>query len=224
MNPNSTIMPAEEGGEHSESAYAIISRLISDRTFLPGAPLRETALAEMIGMSRTPVREALNWLAAEGVVELQRAKGARLGKLTHKDINAIFDLRSVLEPFVAGRAALNATAEDIDSLESLLSQMISVTKGYDDFRDRSELGKLNTAFHASLVRISGPQGLDRILRTATREPLLNQYSQHLDQSSAQRLNHQHRDILDAVTYRNRDWAEAAMRSHIEFARAIYVKG
>ena len=92
----------------------------------PGSRLGEVELAERLGVSRTPVREALTRLGAEGLVELAPNRGARVATWTRAELEGIFDLRSSLEPRLAGLAVGNADAGDLADLDHLASRMLEV--------------------------------------------------------------------------------------------------
>ena len=97
-------------------AYATIRTGILDGRFRPGDRLREEHLAEISGVSRTPVREALRRLATEGLVELTPGLGAFVSSWSVADLEAIFAVRALVEAAVAEQAARHLTAADIDAL------------------------------------------------------------------------------------------------------------
>ena len=84
-----------------ESPYARLRALIASGDVAPGSWLREAALAERLGVSRTPVREALNRLAAEGIVEISRNKGAQVVSFSPEDVAGLYDVRAGFEPHAA---------------------------------------------------------------------------------------------------------------------------
>ena len=91
-----------------------------------GSRLGEAELAGELGVSRTPVREALSRLAAEGLVEIVPNRGARVATWTAAELEGVFDLRSTLEPQLTGFAVPNATPADVDELEELAVRMLAV--------------------------------------------------------------------------------------------------
>ena len=96
---------------HTEMAYDSIKDGITSGVISPGEWLREYAVASSLGLSRTPVREALRALAAEGIVELEHNRGARVIAWTSEDIDEVYRLRALLEGFGATLAARHATTE-----------------------------------------------------------------------------------------------------------------
>ena len=93
--------------------------MIDEHTLVPGAWIDEAALATTLGISRTPLREALKVLAAEGLVRLEPRRGCFVNELSEQDLDEIFPLMALLEGRCAYEAARNATAADLDALEDL---------------------------------------------------------------------------------------------------------
>src|SRR3712207_6897576 len=93
---------------------------------VPGARLGEVELADRLGVSRTPVREALTRLAAEGLVQIVPNRGARVATWTAAELEGAFDLRSSLEPQLTAYAAPNATPADVAELDGLARRMHEV--------------------------------------------------------------------------------------------------
>lgn len=173
-------------------------------------------------MSRTPVREALSRLAAEGIVELRPNRGARLVELSRKDIDEIFDMRALLEPYAAacaarvmgpeGRRRLCSLQDDMDALEGHEPDVMEVR------------AKLNNAFHTAIIEMTGSQLISAVLSTASREPLLHRMSATvLTKDQENRLAREHRDVAAAIVAGDARLAEASMLCHIETARAIYLE-
>src|SRR3954471_12099850 len=118
----------------------------------PGTRLGEVELADRLGVSRTPVREALSRLAAEGLVEVVPNRGARVATWTVAELEGVFELRASLEPQLTGFAVARATQDDVDALEELAQRMLAVgTPGPD--QDLDALVPLNRAFHDRLLAL-----------------------------------------------------------------------
>ena len=102
----------------AERALEALRELILERaSCAPGSRLGEVELAERLGVSRTPVREALTRLAAEGLVEIVANRGARVATWTVAELEGVFDLRASLEPQLTGFAVPHATAADVAALD-----------------------------------------------------------------------------------------------------------
>lgn len=194
--------------------------MIASGEFRAGEPLRELRLAERTGVSRTPVREALRRLAAEGIVELRPNKGAQLVEISSEDTAAIFDVRSLLEPYAAGRAATRANEHDIVKMQAVVEEMEAIV---DAGRDRlDELPPLNSQFHNLVLKVADARLAAEALAVVMRDPLVQRtFHLYSDEQLARSQRH-HREIVAAIQSQNSAWAESAMRSHIEAARSIYL--
>src|SRR3954464_15663424 len=110
----------------AERTLASLRELILDSGMRPGTRLGEVELAERLGGSRTPVREALSRLAAEGLVEITPNRGARVATWTVAELEGVFDLRASLEPQLTGFAVPRATPDDVAALDALAQRMLEV--------------------------------------------------------------------------------------------------
>lgn len=207
------------------AAYEAIKGRIGKGSLAPGAWLREAAVAESLGMSRTPVREALRALAAEGVVELVRHRGARVTAWTVEEIDEVYRLRGLLEGYgarlaarYADEAALAGMRRLADAFEEALRHS---TGGHGSFDAAVEC---NNAFHSAVLTASGSSRLGSLLGVISSVPLVRQAFQHYTPDDLHRSIVQHRDIVNAVAHRDEELAESAMRTHILAARysAVHV--
>jgi DNA-binding GntR family transcriptional regulator len=124
-------------------------------TFQAGERLIETDLAERIGTSRGPVRDALKELAREGLVDVHPYRGAVVATLTARDIEEIYELRNLLEGYATRAAVEKASPADIDRLQKIYSEMQSIA----DAGDLSALVEKDIEFHREICRISGNRRL-----------------------------------------------------------------
>ena len=129
----------------------------------PGSRLGEVELADRLGVSRTPVREALTRLAAEGLVEIIPNRGARVSRWTVTELEGVFDLRAVVEPRLTALAVPHAGPGDVAALDALAAEMVAVgTPG--PAQDLDALVPLNRAFHDRLVALADHPALARRAR------------------------------------------------------------
>jgi DNA-binding GntR family transcriptional regulator len=197
------------------SAVDDLRSLILGGQYAPGDRLGEVELAETLGVSRTPVREALRRLAAEGLVELTTNKGARVVEYPRHDLETIFELRARIEGLAARQAAVAAGPDDVERLHGVAVEL----------RDQAARGdldavyRLNSEFHQSLVRLGGSVLLAQSISMLIHSPvLLRTYSSFDKDAMARSVNH-HIEIAAAVRAGDPDWAEAVMRAHLFSARA-----
>ena len=181
-------------------------------TLPAGSRLGEVELAERLGVSRTPVREALSRLAAEGLVELAPNRGARVASWSVDELEGVFALRSLLEPQLTALAVPHATAADLDALDELAAQMIDLGD-----RDLDGLVPLNRAFHDRLVALAGA------LAAAVHSPLVARNFHAYDDVSLRRSMAHHVEIVAALRAGDPEWARAVMTAHIHNARAVMVR-
>lgn len=190
---------------------------ILDGNISPGARLREEDLARKFGVSRTPVREALQQLRSDGLVDLSHHQGATVAKLSAEDILAIYLVRESLEGLAARLAALHATAEDGERLRAIIDEMESQL----DERDNTKtLSDLNLRFHAEIRRIANNRYLDRFLSQV--EHAVHRFGQTTYAYAGRRNQSvsEHRAILEAIMSGDSKQAEALAISHMREAREL----
>lgn len=186
----------------------------------PGARINESALSKDLGASRTPLREALNRLVAEGFLTFQTGKGFFCRALDPKRIMDLYETRVAIEVEAVRLACARATDEELALFRSYLDQS---EPGYHQSTDIAELVRTDEDFHLYIIRLSQNDELLRLLenlngriryvrsiglktiRTTPREP---------PETPGVRLT-AHRRILEALIARDTDMATATMRAHIE---------
>jgi DNA-binding GntR family transcriptional regulator len=139
---------------HDEVASRVRDMII-EGSLAPGARIYEEQLAKTLGVSRTPMREALKTLASEGLIELAAARGALVRRFSPKDVRDMLDVLAVLESFAARLACKAASDEQIAELRALHDRMV----GFFQAGDRLEYYKLNQDFHSGVLRLSGNAAL-----------------------------------------------------------------
>lgn len=221
------VVPLEAGGSASKSAaeraYDSARAAIASGRYPSGTPLREEELAEAAGVSRTPVREALRRLAAEGLVDLASRRGARVAAWSPDDVEEIFALRADLEGNAARLAAKRASAAECASLRRLCDDM---ERALDD-RPQDWLVRVNQAnagFHRGVLDASANARLASMVGSVTERTLVERTFHLYDNAELYRSVRHHRELTDAIAARDPDWAEAAMKVHIYAGRDAARKG
>jgi DNA-binding GntR family transcriptional regulator len=205
-----------------ERVLTSLRELILTGDLQAGERLAEADLATRLGVSRTPVREALTRLEAEGLVEHVPNRGARVASWSLAQLEAVFELRSVLEPRLTGLAAENATADDVDELERLARRMLDVGLPGPG-QDLDAVVPLNRVFHDRLVELAGHAALAGALAGAVQAPLQRRNFHTYDDASMRRSLAHHLEIVDALRAGDATWARAVMTAHIHNARAVMVR-
>lgn len=183
--------------------------------YAPGDRLGEMDLAEKLGLSRTPVREALRRLSAEGLVDITTNKGARVVEYPRQDLDHIFQIRAHVEGLAARAAAQSASAADIDRLDEIATTL----------RDHAEAGRidevyrLNSAFHSTLNGLAGSAVVTGTVGSLIHASVLFRTYHAFDEAAMRRSVNHHLEIVAALRARDPDWAEAVLHAHLLSARA-----
>lgn len=211
---------AEAPVRAADAAYAIIRQGILASRWEAGAHLREQELAAATGVSRTPVREALRRLEADGLVTLVPNLGARVNDWGEQDLDEIFGLRVLLESHAAELAAARMKPEEIAELEGLCTRMEEVVSHYPQV-DHHALSVYNDRFHSLLLEASGNRRLQQLLKQVVEMPLvLRTFARYSRRDLVRSMAH-HREITEALAAGDGAWAASVMRAHVRAGRAVF---
>jgi DNA-binding GntR family transcriptional regulator len=204
----------EPGTGAADTAYRWIRRAILSGEFRSGDKLSEKLLAERIGVSRTPVREALARLGSQGLVVLEHYRRGFVARFTPEDAQEILRLRALLEGHAAERAATRIGAEDLDRLDHLQDRMERAYADLGYARYLPLFEDLNATFHAIIATAADSPRIQRIFETNLELPAvgLSIYREADDPRTVRSLA-QHREIIAALRARNPQWARHAMSAH-----------
>ncbi|QJQ96904.1 MULTISPECIES: GntR family transcriptional regulator [Halomonadaceae] len=210
---NAPVTSNHRGEPRSEQAYRYIVEAIKDDTLPPGTRVREVDLAERIGLSRTPVREALNRLQLEGLVANDPARGMIITELDHGMISELYAMREVLEGTAAGLAARHASDVEIGFLREISERDAQLTEVAD-------LVKNNKLFHGTLYRCAHNRYLLKMLHTLQESMMLLGRSTLAKPERQQIARAEHGAIIDALVQRDPAAAEQRAREHIREAYKV----
>lgn len=200
----------------ADTAYDFIRKEIAAGRFAPGSRLPEQDIAEAAGVSRTPVREALRRLNAEGLVSMLPNQGVRVVSFSYEDVREVFALRALLEPHVVRRAAERISADDIKELKRLAGEFNRLAQEAPD-RDYDVLGDLNRAFHGLILDATGSERLHSFFKGLMNVPLtIRMFAQYTPDDLRQSAAH-HVEIARALELGDGEWAASVMKSHIHSA-------
>jgi DNA-binding GntR family transcriptional regulator len=203
------VTPIPRSSLHDEVTNRIRDMIVEGR-LAAGAGIAELELAGQLGVSRTPLREALKVLAAEGLVDLLPGRGAVVKAVTAKDAQDMLALIALLEE-QAGRAACNASDEDIAAIVALHERM----RGHFVRRERLEYFRLNQEIHNAIVSAAGNPTLAMlhgILRTRMRR-LRFVGNEAPDNWAAAMAEHE--TFIDALKVRDANALSRSLRAHLE---------
>lgn len=202
-------------------AYRLLSERIAAGEITPGMRLKESALAESLGFSRTPVREALRLLAADGLVVVSPNRGAQLVSYTADEIEAFFSVRVILEPKATVLAVPRFNDDDIDELDDLASRMAALVSGD---KDMHLLGQLNRDFHDRFLHGSGNRALASAVSAVVRPAVVYRTFHRYSAEQLHRSMAHHLELVAATRARDPEWAESVMRTHLLAARRAATTG
>ena len=178
--------------------------------FENGAELREIALAKKLGVSRTPVREALRQLEQEGLVEIYPNRGAYVKGITYKDVEDIFRIRARLEGLCAEMAVSSITHEQLDKLD----EIILLSKFYEEKKDMEHLLKMDSQFHEVLFESCGSKMLENQLKDYHQYVQKARLRSLKRQERAKKSTQEHEEILLAIKDRDAKRADELATRHI----------
>jgi len=203
-----------------QRVYEEIKEAIINNTIKPGSMIQERVIAKKLGVSRTPVREALKKLSAEGLIELIPGRGAMVTKITIEDIREIMQVREPLECLAAKLAAERVTLRDIEYLEAMVSSWKQEIDNTTDI-DFVSISRWDIGFHEYIVEIARNNHLAHLLSIIRdqirRITFMTQDNKHRIETSLS----QHIKILEALKRKDPRAAEENMREHMESIRRYY---
>jgi DNA-binding GntR family transcriptional regulator len=197
----------------SDKAYGAIRDMIVDGVFAPGDHLSEEHLSAEIGVSRTPVREALRRLEGDYFVAIRANRGARVIGWEPGDVEDLFELRAIVEGFAARCAAERATAADI---EAMRAEIVAIDRALTN-RAKPDIDRFlaaNSRFHELLSGASKNSRLAEIIKSLVAQAVVVRTARRYSKEQLQRSNFHHREMLDAIEARDGALAETIMRTHI----------
>ncbi len=187
--------------------------------FTPGRRLSEPELARQLGVSRTPVREALRSLEREGLVQRTPGRGIAVVKITPEDVDEIYTIKSVLEGVAVRLACQRASDKEIERLYRFTDDMQALAEK-DDI---GAYAAVSREFHAALIRAARSRRLSEVYRIVD-APIQRLRVFALAQPGRPRASvREHRAILDAIARRDPEAAETLIRAHVGGAGTMVVK-
>lgn len=200
--------PEMQDMSQGEVAYARLLGAIKGGVFRPGDRLREVEVAHRLELSRTPVREALRKLEADGIVEHRARIGAVIRTLGHTEVVELYEMRAVLERTAAQMAAKHASAAEVDVLEDLNAQIGAALE------DPETAAALNQDFHRGIYRATRNRFLSEAARTLNNALMLLGPTTLADAARIKVVCAQHKDILDAIRAHDAKAAGTFAETHL----------
>jgi DNA-binding GntR family transcriptional regulator len=210
-------------GSKQETAYQTIKTAILENKIDPDKMLVESSLCEMLGFSKTPIREALKRLTAEGFVTSIPEKGTFVTKLTIDEMIQLYDVREVLEGLAARLCALRSDKKLIHSLGKLMHRLEEdlQKKNNIDFKSSHDYNKTDMQFHD--VVIHGCHNDKLISFSKTMIAQIYRFALRADHDRQKLSFFEHKKVYEAISQGDSDGAERLMREHIKSVKAYQIK-
>jgi DNA-binding GntR family transcriptional regulator len=190
-----------------EEVAELLRQRIFSRELEPGSWIDELKIAEEHGISRTPLREALKVLAAEGLVTMKVRRGAYVTEVSETDLADVYHLLSLLESDAAGVVAARATEAQLQELQGLHTELEKAVK------DRERFFELNERFHMRLLEIANNRWRDQMVADLRKVMKLNRHNSLLKTGRIAESLAEHRALMQALVARDRSAAVQRMQAH-----------
>ena len=207
-------------GSAADAATDALREAILDGALAPGTWLREADLAAELGVSRTPVREAISRLGNEGLITRTTNSGSVVASLSVNDVIAVYAVRESLEATAARLVASVGNTRLVESLNDIHERMVAAIDEPDAGRKSAEL---NLIFHAEIREATGNAYLRRFLTEVEHAVRRFQRFGYDDDAHMLRTLEEHRRIIDAIAARDPKLAAAAAAEHMRTARQMRIR-
>jgi DNA-binding GntR family transcriptional regulator len=194
----------------SDQVKEFIVEAILDGEFKPGDRIVESSLARRLGVSQAPVREAIRDLVLMGFLETEPYKGTSVRSFSPQELWEVYTVRAALESLAARLAATRLTEADVETLQSILDEMIEASREHD----LDKTTRLNNDFHETILKIAGNRLLYQLWQ-ALRFGYWTIVTAKISSFDLEYLAARHEELLDALKTRDPRKAMYAMRRHIE---------
>ena len=189
---------------------------IFQRELEPGSWIDELKIAEQMGISRTPLREAIKVLAAEGLVTMKVRRGAYVTEMSDKDLRDVYHLLALLESDAAAVVAERATVQQLQALQTLHEELER------SVHDRDQFFAVNERFHMQLLAWADNRWRDQLVADLRKVMKLNRHNSLLKQGRIAESLQEHRTIMQALHARQPETARQALQAH--FAHGLEAAG
>ena len=209
------LKPLQNPASHSaaERAHGELRQRILDGRLAPGLRLKEAELAAELGLSRTPVRDALSRLTVEGLLDFRANVGATVAVWSEPRIELMFRIRAMLEPFAAEIAAPEITDAEVHELRQLCTVMEDAARR-ETPNNLARLAEANGRLHRLIIDATRSDPFIKLATLALDAPLSLRIFGRYTSAEIERSMRHHSEIVDALSHRDPAWAASAMRTHI----------
>lgn len=177
----------------------------------PGERLMEIHLANRLGVSRTPIREAIRKLELEGLVTMIPRRGAEVAQITEKSMNDVLEVRRAMDALCVELACDRITPEELEQLKEACDVFEAAVKT----RDVKKIAQADVALHDIILRATGNQRLIQLVNNLSEQMYRYRFEYIKDSSQHERLVEEHRMIYQSILQKDQEMAAAAARTHID---------
>lgn len=199
--------------------FNTLRRAILTGQLKPGERLMEVHLADRLGVSRTPIREAIRKLELEGLVIMIPRRGAEVARITEKSLRDVLEVRRALDILSVELACERITREGIQRLFGACRAFEQADKG----KDASVIAKADVAFHDIIVEAAGNQRLRQIVNNLSEQMYRYRFVYIREESRHDHLVKEHREIYSSIAGRDKERACAAAKLHIDNQEKSIIK-
>lgn len=192
-----------------EEVAELLRQRIFSRELEPGSWIDELKIAEEYGISRTPLREALKVLAAEGLVTMKVRRGAYVTEVSDKDLADVYHLLALLESDAAGVVASRGTEAELAELKALHSELKAAVKKRDEFF------AINERFHMRILEIADNRWRQQMVADLRKVMKLNRHNSLLKTGRLADSLAEHQAVMDALLARDPELTRARMQAHFQ---------
>lgn len=177
----------------------------------PGERLMEIHLANRLGVSRTPIREAIRKLELEGLVTMIPRRGAEVAQITEKSMNDVLEVRRAMDALCVELACDRITPEELEQLKEACDVFEAAVKT----RDVKKIAQADVALHDIILRATGNQRLIQLVNNLSEQMYRYRFEYIKDSSQHERLVEEHRVIYQSIVQKDKETASQAAKTHID---------
>ncbi len=193
-----------------EIVFKTLRQAILTGELKPGERLMEIHLAKRLGVSRTPIREAIRKLELEGLVTMVPRRGATVAKITEKNLRDVLEVRRNLDTFAVELACERITEEQLAELEAKIKRFEEVVMA----KDAKEIAEADVDMHDFIVASTGNARLVQLVNNLSEQVYRYRFEYIKDATTHKILMEEHRDIFESIKNKDKSHAQEAMRRHI----------
>ena len=185
----------------------------------PGERLMEIHLADRLGVSRTPIREAIHKLEREGLVTIVPRRGAEVAQITEKSMNDVLEVRRALDALCVELACDRITEEGLEDLRAACDNFEQCVKT----RDSKKIAQADVALHDIIVQATGNQRLIQLVNNLSEQMYRYRFEYIKDSSQHETLVEEHRIIYQSIVQKDKETAAEAARTHIDNQKKAIIR-